>query len=146
MVMSLAGGLDYMFQLAGGAVGLGLTTTVVASSSNSRLSSDFAALGTALTRSQALTLHGLLAGTDVARRTLAQLSPDAAEWVTAAIGDAFVVGIRNGFRLDAAVALVSTVVAALLIGAPMHKQGKLSAGASGPGSMSESNAAPDARS
>lgn len=122
---SLAGGLVYMFQLAGGAVGLGLTTTVVASSSNSRLTDDLAGLGTAITKTQALVLHGLLAGTDQAGQLLAGLSPAVSERITAFVGDAFVAGIRIGFRVDAALALAAAVLAALLIGTPLHRTGRL---------------------
>jgi hypothetical protein len=67
------GGLVHMFQLVGGAIGLGLTTTVVMATSNSRLSADLARLGTSISNAQAEVLHGLLAGTDAAERLLGQL-------------------------------------------------------------------------
>jgi EmrB/QacA subfamily drug resistance transporter len=118
---SLAGGLVYMFQLAGAAIGLGLTTTVVTATSNSRLSADLARLGTSITNAQAEVLHGLLAGTDAAQRLLGQLEPGVAEQVRGFANDAFVAGIRMGYRLDAALALVAFLIAVALIGAPLKR-------------------------
>jgi EmrB/QacA subfamily drug resistance transporter len=119
---SLAGGLVYMFQLAGGAVGLGLTTTIVTATSNRRLTDDLAELGTSISKAQAEVLHGVLAGTDAAQRLLAQLDPAVAERVRGFANDAFVYGIRNGFRLDAALAFIAFLVAVALIGTPLKKK------------------------
>jgi len=120
---SLAGGIVYMFQLAGGAIGLGLTTTVVMFTSRDRLNEELAALGASLTRTQALVLQGLLANTDSAREVLGTLPPAVAEQVTRFVAEAFADGIRNGLRLDALLALGAVAVAVLLIGKPVVHAG-----------------------
>src|SRR6266540_3017634 len=61
---SLAGGLIYMFQIAGGAIGLGITTTIFTLSSENELADKAGAAGTQLTDHQTAVLHGVLAGTD----------------------------------------------------------------------------------
>jgi EmrB/QacA subfamily drug resistance transporter len=116
---SLAGGLIYMFQIAGGSVGLGLTTTVFMMSAQSKLAADLAALGTPLTAAQQNAMHSLLAGTESAQQVLQQFGPDVAGRITALVRDAFVAGFQNGFRLDAALGLLALIVAVLYIrGAP----------------------------
>ena len=113
---SLAGGLIYMFQIAGGSLGLGLTTTVFTASSQSRLSADIAALGAAATLPQVRALHGILAGTETGQQALAQFTVEVAQRLAAIVRDAFAAGFQNGFRLDAALAAVSVLVAVLYIG------------------------------
>lgn len=118
---SLAGGLVYMFQLAGGTIGLVLTTTVVTATSNRRLTADLERLGTSITNAQAQVIHGLLAGTDAAQRLLGQLDPGVADQVRGFVSDAYVAGIRAGYRLDAALAFAAFLVAVTLIGAPLKR-------------------------
>lgn len=121
---SLAGGIVNMFQLVGGAIGLGLTTMVVTFTSRSRLNEELATLGAALTRAQALVLQGLLTDTDAARAMLARLPPAVAEQVTRFVADAFTDGIRTGFRIAGLLALGAVVVAVLFIGRPVVHAGR----------------------
>src|SRR4029453_6878267 len=58
---SLAGGIVYMFQIAGGAIGLGLTTTIFTITSEDDLDSKATAAGQHLTDHQVAVLHGQLA-------------------------------------------------------------------------------------
>jgi hypothetical protein len=113
---SLAGGVIYMFQLAGGAIGLGLTTTIVSSSSRAALETEMSALGGDLPPAQAEALGGLLAGTESAQQVLAGFAPETARRLLDAAGAAFADGVRTGLRLDAALALVAVAIAALLVG------------------------------
>jgi EmrB/QacA subfamily drug resistance transporter len=113
---SLAGGLVYMFQIGGGALGLGITTAIFTITSEDKLASEASAAGLDLTEHQASVAHGDLAGTDAAAAALGNLGPSAAERVEAAVRDSFVVGIQWGFRYVAAVALIGFVVAALFVG------------------------------
>ncbi len=113
---SLAGGLVYMFQIGGGALGLGITTAIFTITSEDKLASEASAAGFDLTEHQASVAHGDLAGTDAAAAALGNLSSSAAERVEAAVRDSFVVGIQWGFRYVAAVALIGFVVAALFVG------------------------------
>ena len=65
---SLAGGITYMFQIAGGAIGLGLTTALFTSRSEDEVVSDAAELGLQMTGEQAAVIHGVLAGTEPGQR------------------------------------------------------------------------------
>ena len=113
---SLAGGIVYMFQVAGGSVGLGLTTTVFTTASEDRLDSDVASTGAQLPAKEVDSLHGALAGTDSAQGLLAQFPPPAADRLVELVRDAFASGMQWGFRLVAALALVGLVIAAVGVG------------------------------
>ena len=60
---SLAGGIVYMFQVAGGSVGLGLTTTVFTTASEDKLQSA----ATGLSEGEIEDVQGVLAGTESGR-------------------------------------------------------------------------------
>jgi hypothetical protein len=60
-----------MFQIAGGAIGLGLNTTIFTSRSESNLDAHVSALGATITDRQADLAHGILAGTESSRRVIA---------------------------------------------------------------------------
>jgi MFS family permease len=113
---SLAGGLLYMFQLGGGAVGLGLTTTVITLVADAHLRSEIEALGVAVTDAQRLAMQGVLAGTEAAQNVLAQFAPEIAQRVIQAANEAFVAGLQYGFWLDAALAFAGFVVALVFLG------------------------------
>lgn len=113
---ALAGGIIYMFQIAGGSLGLGLTTTVISSVAQSRLSADIAQAGVTATSAQTLALHGLLAGTATARQVLQSLSLPPGVNLTTLTSDSFVAGLAAGYRVDAALALIAVIIAAVAIG------------------------------
>jgi hypothetical protein len=114
---SLAGGIVYMFQIAGGAVGLGLTTTVFTSASQSALRDSVS--GTGISRvpsSQLDAVHGILAGTESAQRAVAHLAPEAIDRIRDLVRDAFVTGFQHAFRLDTALALGGLLVTVAFVG------------------------------
>src|SRR5829696_5819066 len=96
---SLAGGIVYMFQVAGGSVGLGLTTTVFTTASEDKLQS--AAAG--LPESEIEAVQGVLAGTDSAGSPGDQLIE--------LVREAFASGLAWSFRLVAGL-----VVSVLFVG------------------------------
>ncbi len=112
---SLGGAILYMFQVAGGAVGLALTTAIFSGAANDRLLGDAAQLGLTPTDQQVQDAQGILAGTDSAATVVAQLPSDASRIVQLA-EDAFVDAMRVAFRVDAAISVVAVVVAILFIG------------------------------
>jgi EmrB/QacA subfamily drug resistance transporter len=122
---SLAGGLMYMFQIAGGAIGLGLTTAIFTSVSESEVSEKASDAGAKLTEAQENVVHGVLAGTDPGQRAYDQLSTVGAERALEIVRDSFVAGIQAGFRVISLVAVVGCVVALLFVG------GRLRSGESG---------------
>lgn len=118
---SLAGGIVYMFQIAGGSVGLGLTTSVFSAASQGSLRSDVRALGGNLPADQLDAVHGILAGTEASAQAVAQLAPSLAVRVEDLVRDAFVSGVHSGFRLDAILAAGGLVVALLFAGGRLRR-------------------------
>jgi EmrB/QacA subfamily drug resistance transporter len=109
---SLAGGIVYMFQIAGGSVGLGLTTTVFTTASQDKLQSATEGLR----ESEVEDVQGVLAGTDSAAEVLARLGGGAAERVTEVVREAFMSGMTWSFRLVAVLALCGVAVCVLFVG------------------------------
>jgi EmrB/QacA subfamily drug resistance transporter len=116
----LAGGIVYMFQIAGGSIGLGLNTTIFTSSSKGNLNAHLASVGATVSHVQANLARGILAGTDSGRQVLAGLPVSAAHRLTSLVRDGFVTGLHTAFRLDAALALAALLVAALFVGGAVH--------------------------
>jgi len=118
---SLAGGIVYMFQIAGGAIGLGLTTSVFVSRAHDALGSHLASVGAAVTHRQADLVHGILAGTASSHEVLASFPEVVAHRLESLVRDAFVGGLHAAFRLDAALAFGALLVAVLFVGGAMHR-------------------------
>jgi EmrB/QacA subfamily drug resistance transporter len=113
---SLAGGLVYMCQIAGGAIGLGITTTIFTLTSENELDSKAAEAGTHLTDHQVSVLHGQLAGTDAAANALSQLSSSAQKVITGIVQESFATGIQAGFRFVAIAAVLGFVISLFFVG------------------------------
>jgi hypothetical protein len=113
---SLAGAIVYMFQVAGGSIGLGLTTAVFASVSQRRLESDAAELGIAADHDDLEAVQGILAGTDSAQAVVASFPAHVAEQLVTLAGDAFVSGMQWAFRVDVLLAFGGFLVALLFVG------------------------------
>ncbi len=111
---SLAGGIVYMFQVAGGSVGLGLTTTVFVTASEDSLQRNLE--GSRLDKSEIDTLHGALAGTESSAEIIARFSRNAADQLLELIREAFASGMQWAFRLVAALALVGVLISILFVG------------------------------
>ncbi|MGH2796652.1 MAG: DHA2 family efflux MFS transporter permease subunit [Thermoleophilaceae bacterium] len=116
---SLAGGLVYMFQVAGGSVGLGLTTTIFITASEDRLQEDLA--GADLSGGEVDTLHGALAGTDSAAEILRRFSERTADRLLELVREAFAAGMQWSFRLVAALALCGLLVSVLFVGGSLRR-------------------------
>jgi hypothetical protein len=112
----LAGGIVYMFQIAGGSVGLGLNTTIFTSSSKSNLNSHLGELGAKVSSTHSDLVHGILAGTASGKHVLAQFSSSVAHRLASLVRDSFVGGLHAAFHLDTALAFVALLVAVLFVG------------------------------
>ena len=112
---SLAGGITYMFQIAGGAVGLGLTTALFTTRSEDKVVSDASQLGLQMTGDQAAVIHGVLAGTEPGQRAFAQFNTSVAERVLDVVKESFVAGVQLSLRVVAVIALAGLVVAILRV-------------------------------
>jgi EmrB/QacA subfamily drug resistance transporter len=113
---SLAGGVVYMFQIAGGAVGLGAATTIFTMRSENVLEEDALAKGVDLTEHQSSVLHGDLAGSDAATAALAQLPASARDTITTIVQDSFATGVQTSFRVIGVVAVLGLLVAIFGLG------------------------------
>jgi EmrB/QacA subfamily drug resistance transporter len=123
---SLAGGIIYMFQIAGGAIGIGLTTSVFTTSSENELSSDAAEAGIRLSEHQESVAHGLMVGTDASVEATRGLSPEAMERIEQAVRDSFVVGLQTGFRVVSGIAVLGFVVSVVFVGGRLHRGSRAS--------------------
>jgi hypothetical protein len=103
-----------MSQIAGGSLGLGLTTSVFVTASEDRLQKDLA--GSRLGANEVDTLHGALAGTESAAQILARFSSRTADRILEMIRDAFAAGMQWAFRLVALLALLGLLVSLLWVG------------------------------
>jgi EmrB/QacA subfamily drug resistance transporter len=110
---SLAGGIAYMFQVAGGAVGLGLCTTLFTIRSEDEIVSDAADLGLRMSDQQASVIHGVLAGTEPGQAAFSDFSTSVADRVLRVVEDSFVAGAQFSFRVVGVIAVVGLVVAIL---------------------------------
>jgi MFS family permease len=113
---SLAGGIVYMFQVAGGSIGLGLATTVFTTASEDKLQS--ATKG--LSDSEIHDVQGVLAGTESAAQVLTRQGAATADRLTELVREAFVSGMTWSFRVVAALAFAGVVVAVLSVGGRMR--------------------------
>ncbi|MDQ3876308.1 MAG: MFS transporter [Actinomycetota bacterium] len=112
---SLAGGIVYMFQIAGGAVGLGLSTTVFTATFDDRLSERIAEAGVAASDDRTEALRGLLAGTDPAQEAAREIGLGT-DRLLEFVEDAFIAGFNNVFRIDTALAFAGLLVAVVFVG------------------------------
>jgi EmrB/QacA subfamily drug resistance transporter len=110
---SLAGGITYMFQVAGGAIGLGLCTTIFTLRSEDKIASDAAELGLRMTGEQSGVIHGVLAGTEPGKQAFSEFGTSVADKVLDTVKDSFVAGVQLSFRVVAAIAVLGLVVAIL---------------------------------
>ena len=111
---SLAGGITYMFQIAGGSIGLGIATTIFATASRDRLQEE-SEVAASLTDKQLDAVEGILAGTDSAG-ALQERFPAIAARLEDLARDAFAAGFTWAFRLVAVLALAGLVVTVLELG------------------------------
>ena len=109
---SLAGGIVYMFQVAGGSVGLGLTTTVFTTASEDKLQSA----ATGLRESEIGDVQGVLAGTDSAAQVIERVGGNAADRLLDLVREAFVAGLTWSFRVVALLALAGVLVSLFFVG------------------------------
>ncbi len=113
---SLAGGLIYMFQIAGGAIGLGITTTIFTISSENELADKAGDHAIQLTDHQVAVMHGVLAGTDAGTAALHQLSAPAQSTVMGIVRQSFASGIQAGFEFVTIAALLGFLISLFFVG------------------------------
>jgi len=110
-----------MFQVAGGSVGLGLTTTVFTTASQDRLQRE----AKSLSEKEIEEVQGALAGTESAAEIVARQGAAAAERLLEVVRDAFVGGLNWSFRLVALLALAGLLVSVLFVGGSLRRRRSL---------------------
>lgn len=98
----VGGGIAFMFQLVGGAIGVGLVTTLLTSVSDHRVSTSAAADG--LDGGEKDAVLQILAGTDTGKSVTARF-PELAGQLADTARDAFVAGLQTGLVVAAVIAL-----------------------------------------
>jgi len=117
---SLAGGLPYMFQIAGGAVGLGLATTVFTTTSEHKLDSKVTGAGLSVTDKEDDAAQGILAGTDSAKAALSHFPVRVQTQIHSFVHDGFVAGFQYVFWFCTILAFVGLLVAVFFVGGRLH--------------------------
>jgi EmrB/QacA subfamily drug resistance transporter len=118
---SLAGGIAYMAQIAGGSVGLGLTTSIFTALSDRKLDEQISDAGIPLTDAQSDAAHGILAGTKSGLQVQHEF-PGAAGEIERFVREAFVTGFNWAFRVDAILAFAGVAIAAAYVGDRLHRR------------------------
>jgi hypothetical protein len=131
---SLAGGLVYMFQIAGGSVGLGLTTTVFTSGIHTSLAAD---AGPGVPDRSQNAIHGILAGTDSAKQALSDFTTKSADQVLQIVREAFAAGFHSALLLDAVLAFAGFLVALFFVGGRLRLRRRSAATTAAPEPESE---------
>jgi EmrB/QacA subfamily drug resistance transporter len=121
---SLAGGILYMFQVAGGALGLGLTTTVFLAGSNRTIDDGATDAGVDLTASEIASVRGVVAGTDTSAEVLAHYSGDVAAQLVDAVRNSFVTGLRWALLFDGVLALIGLAITVFKVAGPISRFGR----------------------
>jgi EmrB/QacA subfamily drug resistance transporter len=118
---SLAGGVLYMFQVAGGSIGLGLTTTVFTATALSHVHSE--AVANRLTDAQEHGVIQVLSGNETARQLL-DAFPQLAGQLEQLARDALLAGVHTGLRVDAGLALASFLITLFFVGGRLRRRGQ----------------------
>ncbi|RLE25011.1 MAG: MFS transporter [Actinobacteria bacterium] len=140
---SLAGGLLYMFQIAGGSVGLAITTTIFLATSSNEIDRASQELGLSLSSSELVDAQGVLVGTETSQQLTAS-DPSQATQLIEIVGDAFVTGMRWAFSFGALMSLIGMVITVAFVAGPISRFGRDIPGRDkGPESESASNAPSD---
>jgi EmrB/QacA subfamily drug resistance transporter len=110
---SLAGGVLYMFQVAGGSVGLGLTTTVFTAAALSHVRSE--GVADQLTSSQEHAVGQILSGNETSQ-ALTDAFPQLAAQLEQLARDALTAGVHVGLRVDTGLALLGFLITLFFVG------------------------------
>jgi EmrB/QacA subfamily drug resistance transporter len=116
---SLAGGVIYMFQVAGGSIGLGLTTTVFTATALNHVRADRVADG--LTDDQVHSVGNVLSGAESGTQ-VTHAFPQLANELEHLARTAFVAGVHTALRVDAALAAAGFVIVLFFVGGKLRRR------------------------
>jgi MFS family permease len=121
---SLAGGILYMCQVAGGALGLGISTTVFLAGMNRGMDRGASEMGIDLTGDEIEAVRGVVAGTDSSSAAVGRFPAAQAAELTDVVRDSFVTGLRWTLVLIGILALGGLAVSVLAAGGPISRFGR----------------------
>jgi EmrB/QacA subfamily drug resistance transporter len=121
---SLAGGIIYMCQIAGGSVGLGLTTAIVSAVAQDHIGAS--ATADRLSHSQEIAVNKILAGTETGQQLIDQF-PTAANELTSLAKSALVAGMSTGYVVVGSLALLGFLVATFGVGSWRRRKAAVAA-------------------
>lgn len=114
---SLAGGAIYLFQIAGGSIGLGLVTTVFIATANAGIHA--ADVANHLTTAQEQALLGVLSGTDSAQAVMRQFPAHSAQ-LDLIVRRAFAAGMHTSFLVVAGLGALGFLTSFFFVGGRLH--------------------------
>lgn len=120
---SLAGGLLYMFQIAGGSLGLAITTTIFLATSSNEIDKASQELGLSLSPTELVDAQGVLVGTETSQQLTAS-DPSQATQLFEIVSDAFVTGMRWALSFGALMALIGMAITVALVAGPISRFGR----------------------
>ncbi len=121
---SLAGGLVYLFQIAGGAVGLGITTTIFLAAANAGISDGAQQIGITLNGSEIEAIRGVIVGTDISTDVAQKYSGSTGEQLVEVVRVAFADGVKLAFGFNAAMAFIGMLIALFTVAGPINRIGR----------------------
>ncbi len=139
---SLAGGILYMFQIAGGAVGLGLSTSAFLLGSNHGISGDARRLHLTLSASERAGVRSVLAGAESGTQLVARLAHGTADRLTEVVRSAFVGGLHWALALDGALAVIGLLLATRVVARLRSGRADEAVAAAGPAAAAQALADP----
>jgi EmrB/QacA subfamily drug resistance transporter len=112
---SLAGGIIYMFELAGGALGLAVITTIFTDAVRKDISVKLSELGFGLTGPQKADLLDFILGSGSREALVNELGPDKVNTVFLHVRESFVSGLQEGLGFATVVLVVGAVLTLIFI-------------------------------
>jgi len=112
---SLAGGIIYMFELAGGALGLAVITTIFTDGVRKDISVKLSELGFGLTGSQKADLLDFILGSGTREKLVNELGADRVNTVFLHVRESFVSGLQEGLGVATVVLALGAILTLIFI-------------------------------
>lgn len=112
---SLAGGLVYMFQIGGGALGLAVSTTIFSADAKRNIGSLLDIAGISVTEGQRTAMYNYLSGFGSRNELLKEYSPQVGDKIISIIHDSYLSGLHDAMLFVSAIALAGGVISYFFI-------------------------------
>ncbi|MEQ9618551.1 MAG: MFS transporter [Deltaproteobacteria bacterium] len=112
---SLAGGLIYMFQIGGGALGLAVSTAIFTDISKRSLASTIGHAGITLNGAERNTVENFLSGLESKSRLVEQFSPAVGEKIVSIVHDSYILGLHDAMLFVSLISIAGAVLSLIYI-------------------------------